>query len=293
MSRLPLLVDNQPYGTLESSAVGNLGYLIKVVPVLLARNARMWARFRASMIMDIITGLAQASVFFFLGSMVHLSSLNYSTYVAIGIVANTIMSAGLNGPYKSLAMDYWMGRLETVLLSPCPITWALIADVCWAYIRALLDAIVFALLGWSFGAHLNGTLNNFILAILLLGIACVGVTGIGLMSAATFSLLNAKGWSDPVSWLVGILQGLVTGVYFPTSILPNWLQKISMVLPQTYVIDSARHLLDHQRYSNGITLTHDCVMLIFLSAIYLLFGGFLFSLGLLKSRKDGSLSRWT
>jgi Uma2 family endonuclease len=68
------------------------------------------------------------------------------------------------------------------------------------------------------------------LVVLALALAALAVLGFGFLSAATFTLLNAKGWNGPISWIVGILQGLVTGVYFPITLLagrlhaPAWLR---------------------------------------------------------------------
>ena len=61
-----------------------------------------------------------------------------------------------------------------------------------------------------------------VLVVLIL--AVIALTGLGLAGASTFTLLNAKNWdSNPIGWLVGFGVTLLSGVYFPPTVLPEWL----------------------------------------------------------------------
>ncbi|MBI3974707.1 MAG: hypothetical protein HY332_25810 [Chloroflexi bacterium] len=126
------------------------------------------------------------------------------------------------------------------------------------------------------------------------------------MSASTFVLINAKGWSDPIGWAVGLLATLVTGVYFPITLLPGPLFAAAQLLPHTYGIDAARRLL--LPAETGLTLPvlplHAALPLLSpvqvdllaltLGAVVLpLLGAALFAAGVAKARTDGGLSRWT
>ena len=63
------------------------------------------------------------------------------------------------------------------------------------------------------------------------------------MSASTFMLINAKGFSNPASWLIGLLQGLVAGASSRSTSCRDRLEMLARALPQTYAIDAARRLL--------------------------------------------------
>ena len=112
--------------------------------------------------------------------------------------------------------------------------------------------------------------------------------------------INAKGWNDPISWIVGILQGLVTGVYFPITLLPGWLHALAMLLPQTYALDAARRLLLPATQAQALlrlgglpALQSDLIALACAALILPALGAALFAAGLAKARNDGGLSRWT
>jgi ABC-2 type transport system permease protein len=141
------------------------------------------------------------------------------------------------------------------------------------------------------------------MALGVLVLSILSVLGFGYMSAAMFMLANAKGGNEPINWFISTLQGLVSGVYFPISVMPNWLQWISLCLPQTYGIDAARRLLLVGK-SGDVTiptqallpfspLVTDIMMLILFIVILLPLGLWVFKLGLNKAKVDGGLSRWS
>lgn len=145
--------------------------------------------------------------------------------------------------------------------------------------------------------------TNLWLALLVFFLGVISVLGFGLISASMFMLINAKGWNDPVKWVIGTLQGLVCAVYFPITILPNWLQKLALCLPQTYAIDALRRLflatsprgvtLATQGWFSLAPLSADVLILCFLLLLLLPLGLLFFKLGLRKAKNDGCLSRWT
>jgi ABC-type polysaccharide/polyol phosphate export permease len=288
---------------LDPLYVGGPGYLARVFPALLGRNARVWVHFRVSLVMDLLNMAAQASIFFFVGRALGATgatwTANYAAFLAIGLVFNTFLVASLTGPYQSLAQNYWSARLETVLLSPCPVWSLLIADSIWFYVRAVMNAIVLGIVGWQFGARLQGSPSDLVLSIVALFMCVLAVLGFGLMSAAMFMLVNAKGWNDPVGWLVLMLQGLVTGAYFPVHELPTFLMLVAKLMPQTYAIDLARRLLlsgpepgPLLRIGELTAVQVDVLILFVFLMIVPPMGAWCFRAGLRKAQRDGGLSRW-
>ncbi len=114
-----------------------------------------------------------------------------------------------------------------------------------------------------------------------------------------FMLVNAKGFNDPIGWLVLLLQGLVTGAYFPVNELPQALQVLAKCLPQTYAIDLARRLLLSNeaaappvRLGSLAPIQTDLVMLAAFVLTVPLLGAWCVHTGLRKAQRDGGLSRW-
>ena len=187
-------------------------------------------------------------------------------------------------------------------MSPPSVGLVVMSDVFWGYIRTCFDVTCYLLLGWAFGMQIGGNVN-YGMAVVVLLLSILSVLGFGLMSGAMFMLINAKGWNDPIKWTISTLQGLVCGVYFPISVLPGWLQKVSLCLPQTYAIDAARRVMLTQAAIRETVPIHsllptspliaDVLVLVIFTVILIPLGWLIFKLGLVKARRDGGLSRWT
>jgi ABC-type polysaccharide/polyol phosphate export permease len=293
----------EPMLAFDPPEVGGPRYLARVFPSLLGRNARVWMSFRISLVMDLLKLVAQASIFFFVGQALGTGGQawtgNYAAFLTIGLVFNTLLEASLTGPYSSLSQNYWSARLETVLLSPSPVWSLLVADSIWFYVRAAVNAVILGIVGWQFGARLDASFGDVALSVLALLVCAVAVLGFGLMSASMFMLVNAKGFNDPIGWLVMLLQGLVTGAYFPVGELPHFLQILAKCLPQTYAIDLARRLLLPESESAALLqigsltpIQADLAMLAMFVITIPLLGAWCFRAGLRKAQIDGGLSRW-
>lgn len=276
-------------------------YLANIMPVLLRRQANIWLQFRVSSVMDILTMLAQASIFFFVGRAIggdHWSAAS-AGFLAVGVIVNTFLQQALSGPYSSVAGAYWSTRLESLLLSPCPLVVVILGDVFWRLVNATLSGIFLSAIGTAFGAHLSASTSDLVLACGVLLLGTIAVIGIGFVSASMFMLINAKGFNDPISWLVGILQGLVAGAYFPPSELPGPLYAVARCLPQTYTIDAIRRLLLHEhpaplaRIGGLSPLASDMLIVMAMTVLALVLGAITFRVGIRKAQRDGGLSRWS
>src|SRR5204862_7827744 len=86
------------------------------------------------------------------------------------------------------------------------------------------------------GIHIDNA--NYAAARALLAIASISFIGIGMMTAVLPLISPEKG-----TQLGFIAQGLllvISGVYYPVSVLPQWMQWLSVISPATYPLEGAR-----------------------------------------------------
>ena len=96
-------------------------------------------------------------------------------------------------------------------------------------------AAVAAFLSISFGNA------DFASAALVLLISSVSFIGIGMMTAVLPLISPEKG-----TQLGFIAQGLllvVSGVYYPVTVLPDWMQWLSVISPATYTLEGCRNAI--------------------------------------------------
>ncbi|RJS82200.1 ABC transporter permease [Candidatus Bathyarchaeota archaeon] len=266
------------------------------------RNAVVgWTFFLPSFIMSMAEMIIHICIFYFLATFIgpamspYLARFggNYAAYIVLGIALNAYLSTSLNSFYTSYCKGYWSCVLELYATSPVGIKAFMAGNILFDYFISTISVLFYIFFGvYVFGLEIGrgADLGAAVLAVLL-GMAAV--IGIGLIAASTFTLLNAKNWSNPVTWFVNFLVGLVSGVYFPPEVLPPWARAIGYLLPHTYAYDAARMAL-----LSGASITNPLVAsalsrLILLSLITIPIGIFLFKKSLRKAEKDGTLSRWT
>jgi len=88
-------------------------------------------------------------------------------------------------------------------------------------------------------ASLTGA--NVVGAFIVLLLSSMSFMGLGLM-AATFPLISTEKGAQATNILNGLFL-LISGVYFPVSVLPSWLRPLSVISPATYSLRACRKML--------------------------------------------------
>src|SRR5256886_11248953 len=90
-----------------------------------------------------------------------------------------------------------------------------------------------------FGLHMPNA--NFLAAAIVLAIASISFMGIGTMTSVLPLISPEKG-----AQLGFIAQGtllVISGVYYPVSVLPEWMQWLAKISPATYALRGIRHAI--------------------------------------------------
>jgi cysteinyl-tRNA synthetase len=128
---------------------------------------------------------------------------------------------------------------------------------------------------------------NFAAAAMVLAIASVSFIGIGMMTAVLPLISPEKG-----AQLGFVAQGMllvVSGVYYPTSVLPEWMQWVSVISPATYALDGIR---DAILAGDGVSDMGDEIWpLLVIGAVAVPLGLLIFRLGERHAKQHGKLKR--
>jgi ABC-2 type transport system permease protein len=138
---------------------------------------------------------------------------------------------------ETVAWERWEGTIEYTFMAPLSRTSHLLGMGAFAVLYGVLRT---ALLFVVAAASLSVTFNNpeFASAALVLLVSSVSFIGIGMMTAVLPLISPEKG-----TQLGFIAQGLllvVSGVYYPVSVLPQWMQWLSVISPATYTLEGCR-----------------------------------------------------
>lgn len=260
---------------------------------------KRWKFFIANIVLDMGNLLTRIAIFFIMAEYVGPNAApfleqyggSYASFIVLGILFELVFNAALNTFYFAYASGYWGSHIEMYLLTPVGIWPVLAGNATYQAIWIVMQVFTYIIIGsLIFGLGFAGVSGLTILAVVLAGL--LAVTGLGLIAASTFTLLNSKNWSNPVSWLTTFLAGLLAGVYFPIEILPDWLQKLAHILPQTYAFRAGRMAILGKATLADPGIQADIKVLLLMAAILLPLGIYLFKKSLFKAEVLGDVSRW-
>ena len=207
-----------------------------------------------------------------------------TTTLLIGAVVWAYLGIIFEFITETVAWERWEGTIEYTFMAPLSRAMHLGGSGLFAVLYGLVRAILlFAVVAAFFSLSLGQA--NFAAALVLLVIASVSFFGIGMMTAVLPLISPEKG-----AQLGFVAQGVllvVSGVYYPVSVLPDWMQRIATISPATYALRGIRHsILD----GAGLAWA-DVWPLIVIGAVCIPLGLWIFSLGETYAKRHGKLKR--
>jgi ABC-2 type transport system permease protein len=208
----------------------------------------------------------------------------------IGVAFFEAAQTALLSPFSSISEAFWDKRLEAYNLAQNGIWAHVLGRLVWqlgyaVLIQAVVLGVIVATVGIDFAPGASPVLAG--LFFLLLVFACLGL---GLAGASTFFLLEVKEGSEPVSWTVTLLARVVSGVYYPLSIVPVWLLPLALLVPHTYALRGIRLVLLDGRTLADPQVAQDLSVLVIYTCVALLGGVLLLRSGLRRADRIGGLS---
>jgi ABC-2 type transport system permease protein len=166
--------------------------------------------------------------------------------LAIGALLWSFLSVLFSEIAMSVAIERWEGTLEDTLIAPLSRFTHMLGVCLHATVYATVRAT--AVLG-GLMCFLNVDLRGANLAgvTVVLVASSFAFSGLAIV-AATLPLLSPERGAEATNIFQSVLL-LVSGVYFPVSVLPFWLQPLASVSPATYALNATRKLIGITNYS--------------------------------------------
>jgi ABC-2 type transport system permease protein len=187
--------------------------------------------------------IVSLTLFFYISRLVHAADVgspsSYYAYVVIGMITLAVLTSCLATPVVTLRQEILTGTFERMVLSPFgpvrSVTSLMLFPLLLAYATSLFT-IAFA--GVVFGLSLHWSTAALAIPVALLGAVAFAPFGL-LMAAGTILFKQTRGGTTFAITLVT----LISGIYFPTVLLPQWLRWLSDVQPFTSAVSLLRHEL--------------------------------------------------
>lgn len=216
----------------------------------------------------------------------HLNVERTTTTLLIGAVLWSYLGIIFEILTETVAWERWEGTIEYTFMAPLSRAVHLGGMGLFAVLYGVLrTALLFAVVALFFGLHFEHA--DFAGALVLLAVGSLSFVGVGMITAVLPLISPEKG-----AQFGFIAQGLllvVSGVYYPVSVLPQWMQWLATISPATYALRGIRAaVLD----GNGLTsLWGEVWPLLVLGAVAIPVGLAVFRAGERYAKRHGKLKR--
>lgn len=218
--------------------------LIRKAGAFIQRDFRIESGYQASFVMGLFESLMLLVIFHFLGELVTPRGTDaltrygsqYFPFAIVGVAFARYFDLMLKMFSDSIRTAQVTGCLEAMLSSQT----GCVSIVLMSSLYGLISGAIQLLMILSGGALMFGVKlghMNVPATLLVLFVSIANFVAFGVLSAAAIVWLK-KG--DPITWILGGFGSIVGGAYFPISVMPVWMQKISFLVPITYSLDALR-----------------------------------------------------
>jgi ABC-2 type transport system permease protein len=187
---------------------------------------------------------------------------------------------------ETVAWERWEGTIEYTFMAPLSRPVHLLGMGLFAVAYGVVRAsLIFGVVAAFFSLHM--THAAFGTALVLLGIASISFIGIGMMTAVLPLISPEKG--TQLGFMAQGIMLVVSGVYYPVSVLPGWLQAVAKISPATYALRGIRHAI-----LNGASVPdvwRDIWPLLVIGVVSVPLGLAVFHRGELYAKRHGKLKR--
>jgi len=173
------------------------------------------------------------------GSLIgQIGGMPYIKYLASGsIAASAALAATFEALYSAYSRMAVQKTWDSILNAPIALDDIVFAEMLWAAIKALFSCAAILIVIFLLGISRAPTM---LLALPVLGLAGITFASIGLIFNAV-----AKGYDFFTYYFTLVITPMtfLSGVYFPISQMPPWLQGVAEVLPLKAAVDLVRPLV--------------------------------------------------
>jgi len=204
---------------------------------------RYWAWELVWLVYLIVNALSVTYIGASAGAITGVKNINVNSfilYLLIGTSVWSYLSVTFDGVTDIINMERWEGTIEYTFMAPISRFTHLIGSCLYAVAHGLLFTFIQLIVVGSF-FHLDLSRANYGTAVFMLLAGSVSFIGFGIGASVLPLLFTERG--SQMSYIVRAVLLLVSGVYYPVSVLPGWMQPLANLSPATYVLNGLRAAL--------------------------------------------------
>ena len=199
--------------------------------------------------------------------------IKYIQFFGVGVIMMAIFTSTMFGGGIALIRDREAGIHEGYLVTPVKRTSIIAGIISSGTVRAFIAGFAIFVIDILITGITIPRLQDFLLVLLVILIACIGVTSLVVSFASRFSAQQE--YASVVAFL-NLILFMTSGAFYPVIGMPEWLRWITVINPEYYGVDALRSIILRGQGLDVIGM--DLVAL-------LIFSGAMFILGIATYRR--------
>ena len=207
-------------------------------------------------------------------------------YLLVGTLVWHYLSVIFHDISEAIAWERWEGTIEYTFMAPVTRFTHMMGQTAFCVIYGVLrTGVVMLVVSLFFRLNLNQA--NVLGSGLVLLAGSLSFIGLGVTAAVLPLLFPERG--AQMTHALQALVLLVSGVYYPISVLPTWLQPVARLSPATYVLEGMRAgILEG---ASTAALLRYVWPLLLMGVIFIPLGVYIFRLAERYAKRAGKLTR--
>ena len=266
---------------------------MREILAFLRRDALVAASYKTNMVMSVGSLLVLIVPMYFVagalqpivGDAISSEGGQYFAFVVAGMATYQFVMAAVAALPNAISTGLRTGTFEALLTTRTRLTVILFGMVAYPFVWTVVRALVMLAAGQVLGA--DYAVGRILLAMLIWGAVTLAYVPFGVLAGALLLLTRSVG-PLPGAVLAGSL--LLGGVYYPTNVIPSWLERLADFIPLAYGLRALRRVLDAQMPLSNVVA--DLGMLSLITGVLLVVSLVVFNLALKHARRTGSLAQY-
>lgn len=270
----------------------NLTRTLRKIVAFFRRDFAISRGYRGAFVLELLEALFGVATFYYLSRFVQSPELSnalpagssYFAFALVGFAFFDYLSVSLTAFDSSIEEARQNRTLEALLVTQTTLPVILAGSAVYPFAALALRTCVY--LGWGILIFdFSPRSANWLGALAILLASILAFAGLGVISAS-YSILFKRG--NPAKWLVLGVSGLVGGMMYPVSVLPEPLRILAGLIPITYALQGMRAaLLAHASWSQ---LWPSVAALLIFAAILIPLSFAIFAWALRRTKITGTLT---
>ena len=219
-----------------------------------------------------------------------MAAKSYFAFLLIGVSLWPYASISLFRVANAIRSEQTIGTIEPLFVTPVSLRTYAAGSLLWSFLRTSITVMILVLSGkYFFDVPLTVSVVSMPALLLVMTSMVVSLLAFGLMIAGLRLIFKT---ADPLSFLFNWFNTFISGVYFPITVLPSWVQSVSLAHPLTHALRAYRSILLEGALLSDAAVMYDIASMSMIGLILLPLGYFIFKYCFFKARKDASLRQY-